>query len=246
MEKGTYEIDLLHIVRVLWSKAWIVAISCILLGAVGFGYARLSITPVYESSALMYVNNSSISLGGASVTISSGQLSAAKSLIETYSVIMHSRMTLDAVIRKTQVGYTYEQLNAMVQAKSVNETEIFSITVSSTNPEEAVTLANAIADVLPDKIGDIVAGSSVKIVDRAVTARRTTPGARRYVMIGFLLGFVLSALVIIAADMLDSVVRNEEYLIQTYELPILGLVPDLRSPGSGSNYGTGSDRRQKA
>ena len=93
MEKGTYEIDLLHIVKVLWSKAWIVAISCILLGAVGFGYARLSITPVYESSALMYVNNSSISLGGASVTISSGQLSAAKSLIETYSVIMHSRMT---------------------------------------------------------------------------------------------------------------------------------------------------------
>ncbi|MBO4854513.1 MAG: hypothetical protein J5482_05195, partial [Oscillospiraceae bacterium] len=69
-ETSAYEIDLLRIVKVLWSKAWIIAVSCILLGAVGFGYARWHVTPMYESSALMYVNNSSISLGGASVTIS--------------------------------------------------------------------------------------------------------------------------------------------------------------------------------
>ncbi|MBO4853817.1 MAG: hypothetical protein J5482_05200, partial [Oscillospiraceae bacterium] len=62
---------------------------------------------------------------------------------------------------------------------------------------------------------------------------------------GLLLGFVVSALVIVAADMLDSVVRSEEYLMQMYELPILGLVPDLRSPESGSDYGTNADRRQK-
>ena len=245
-ETGAYEIDLLRIVKVLWSKAWIIVVSCILLGAVGFGYARFRITPMYESSALMYVNNSSISLGSASVTISSGQLSAAKSLIDTYSVIMHSRMTLNTVIRKLNAGYTYEQLKSMVRAQSVNETEIFSITVTSADPDEAVKLANAIADVLPDKIGDVVNGSSVKIVDRAEVSYRVTPGARRYVMIGFLLGFLISALAIVAADMLDSVVRNEEYLMQTYELPILGLVPDLRTTESGSDYGKSSDRGQKA
>lgn len=244
-ETNAYEIDLLHLVKVLWSKAWIIAVSCILLGVMGFGYARLRVTPVYESSALLYVNNSSISLGGTSVSISSGQLSAAKSLIDTYSVIMHSRMTLNAVIRKANVGYTYEQLNAMVRAQSVNDTEIFSITVTSEDPAEAVKLANAIADVLPDKIGDVVNGSSVKIVDRAEVSYRVTPGARRYALIGFLLGFLISALVIVAADMLDSVVRNEEYLMQTYELPVLGLVPDLRAPESGSDYGTNSSRKKE-
>lgn len=246
-ETGAYEIDLLRIVKVLWSRAWIIVIACVVLAVAGYGYARMTITPRYEASALMYVNNSSFSLNGATVTFSTGQLSAATRLIDTYSVIMKTRMTLNAVIRKTNVDYTYEQLSGMVRAGSVNETEIFSITVSSTDSEEAVLLANAIADVLPDKIGDVVEGSSVKVVDYAVKGSRVTPGARRYATIGLLMGLVLSSLVIVAADMLDSVVRNEEYLMQTYDLPILGLVPDLRTQENGGEYGSKNpERRQKA
>ena len=242
-DSDVYEIDLLRLAKVLWKRAWIIVTATILVGVLFFGYSRFLITPRYESRALMYVNNSSISVGGASFTFSTSQLSAAKSLVDTYAVILKSRTTLNAVIRKTGVDYTYEELNNMVRAASVNNTEIFAITVNSTDPEEAEMLANAIADILPDKISDIVDGSNVSIVDRAVVStKKVSPSNSRYAMIGLLLGFILSSLIVILTDLFDDVIRNDDYLTQTYDVPILGVIPDLTSRSderSGYGYGYG-------
>ena len=235
-----YEIDLLQLARALWQHVLIIAAACVVLAAVGYGYGKLMITPKYEASALMYVNNSSISLGGASVTFSTSQLSAARSLVDTYSVIMKTRMTLNSVIRQTGVNYSYEALSKMVRAESKDETEIFTITVTSTDPEEAALLANCIADTLPDKISDVMEGSSVKIVDRAVVpVRPVSPGARRYAMIGFLLGLVISCGVVILVELNDTVIRDEEYLMQNYDLPLLGVVPDLQQKTEQSSSRAG-------
>ena len=81
-ENDEIEIDLLHLVKVLWKKAWIIILCSILLGAITFSYAFYFVTPQYESKAMMYVNNSSISFGGTSLSISSGELSAAKTLLQ--------------------------------------------------------------------------------------------------------------------------------------------------------------------
>lgn len=242
-ESEVYEIDLLRLAKLLWRRAWIIVAATILVGTLSFGYSKLFITPRYESRALMYVNNSSISVGGASLTFSSSQLSAAKSLVDTYAVILKSRTTLNAVIRKTGVDYTYEELNSMVRAASVNDTEIFAITVNSADPEEAEMLANAIADILPDKISDIVEGSSVSVVDRAVVStRKVSPSNSRYAAIGLLLGFFLSSAIVILSDLFDDVIRNDDYLTQTYDIPILGIIPDLTSRSderAGYGYGYG-------
>ena len=85
---------------------------------------------------MMYVNNSSISVGNTSVSITSGDISAAQSLVKTYIVIMQSRKTLNAVIEQAKLPYTYEQLKSMVSANAVNATEIFEINVTGADPEE--------------------------------------------------------------------------------------------------------------
>lgn len=63
----------------------------------------------------------------------------------------------------------------MVQAEAVNSTEVFSIDVTSPDPQEAELIANAIADILPDRIADIVEGSSVKIRRLRDSFRRKSP-----------------------------------------------------------------------
>lgn len=240
VEDGTYEIDLLRILKVLWSHAWIIVISTLLVGALAFSYAKFLVEPTYQARTLMYVNNKSISVGGASVTFSAGELNAAKSLVDTYSVILKTRTTLNAVIRQTGVNYTYEQLNSMVRAASVNNTEIFAIIVTSTDPQEAELLANAIADILPGKIGDVVEGSSVSVVDRAVVPKhRIAPSHSKYAAIGLALGFLISCLAVILADLFDDVIRGDDYLTQTYDVPVLGIIPDLSVQSvEKTGYGT--------
>ena len=103
-------IDLLHLAKVLWKHAIAIVLAGLIFGAAAFIGTKVFITPMYDARALMYVNSTNLSLGGSKVSISTAEISAAKSLVDTYSVILKTRMTLEDVIEQSGVGYTYEQL----------------------------------------------------------------------------------------------------------------------------------------
>ncbi len=141
---------------------------------------------------------------------------------------MQSRQTLNAVIEQAGLPYTYDELKEMVSAASVNNTEIFEIVATSPDPEEAELIVNTISDILPDKIADIVEGSSVRVVDYGVVpVYPVSPNVTRFALIGFLLGGAVSIGLIILLELLNNAIRSEDYLIQTYHLPVLAVVPAM-------------------
>lgn len=230
------EIDLLKLAGALWHRAWAIVMTMVLFGGAAFSYAYFLVTPLYQSSALMYVNNSSFSVG--STAISLADLNASKSLVDTYLVIMKTRMTLNEVIEDAELNYSYEELRDMIDAASVNGTEIFRITVTSPDPWEAEKIANTIVKILPRKIEEVMDGSSVRAVDYAVAPdRKSSPSITKYTAIGLALGFAVSCTVIILIELLDEQIRSEDQLTQAYELPLLASIPDLRSVKTLSGYG---------
>ncbi len=234
-ENGEIEIDLLHLIKVLWKKAWIIILCSILLGAITFSYAFYFVTPQYESKAMMYVNNSSISFGGTSLSISSGELSAAKTLLQIYIIILESRTTLETVIDIADLEYTYEELEKMVEATSVNGSEVFQIVATSEDPAEAELIVDTIVDVLPNRIAEIVDGSNVRLVDSAILpTERSSPSYTKFALIGLLLGFVGSCGIIVVIDLLDTTIRDDDYLFQRYNIPVLAVVPDANQKTSKS------------
>ena len=158
-----YTIDVLHIFRSLWHRAWIIAVAGFLAAVIGFSYATFFIAPTYSSSIMLYVNNNSFSVGGTSVSISSSQIVAAQSLVRTYSEILMNRTTLERVIDKADVPYTYEQIKGMITPASSNDTEIMIVTVVAEDPYVAAKIANCIAEVLPVRISEIIDGASMEV-----------------------------------------------------------------------------------
>ena len=122
------EVDMITLMSALWRRAWIIALISVVLGAICFAWARFLITPTYEASALMYVNNTQ----DPGKPISNSELSAAQSLVDTYMVILSSRTTLDQIRSAAKLTYTDKQLTKMIRAQAVNGTEVFEITVAST------------------------------------------------------------------------------------------------------------------
>lgn len=229
-------VDLLRLARALWRRTWAIILAMVLFGGAAFAYAYYLITPMYEASALMYVNNSSFSVG--STAISLADLNASKSLVDTYLVIMKTRMTLNEVIEQAELNYSYEDLYNMVNATSVDETEIFRVTVTSSDPIEAEKIANTIVEILPKKIEEVMDGSSVRAVDYAVVPnRKSSPSITKYTAIGLAVGFALSCAIIVVLELLDEQIRSEDQLAQTYELPLLASIPDLMSAKTRSGYG---------
>jgi capsular polysaccharide biosynthesis protein len=166
--KEYYTIDVMHIMKTLWNRAWIIALVGFLSAAIGFSFSAFVIKPTYSSSIMLYVNNNSFSLGNTDFSISSSQLTAAQSLVRTYSEILNNRTTLERVIDKTDAPYTYKELSKMIEAAPSNDTEIMRVTVTSEDPYEAARIANGIAEVLPMRVSEIIDGATMEVVDSAI------------------------------------------------------------------------------
>ena len=236
--KEYYTIDLVHVMKSLWRRVWIIILSALLAAGIGFSLATFFISPTYSSSIMLYVNNSSISFGDASFSISSSEITAAQGLVKTYSEILNNRTTLERVIDETGVSYTYKELSKMVTAESSNETEIMRVTVTTENPYEASKIANCIAEVLPERISEIIDGATMEVVDSAIpNTNKVAPSRTQYTVVGFLLGVLISVVILVIVALMDDTIHDEEYVLQNYDCPILAKIPNLvNSGGKRSSY----------
>ena len=126
----------------------------------------------------------------------------------------------------------------MISASPSNETEIMKVKVTAKDPYEASDIANTIAEVLPVRIAEIIDGASMEVVDSAIPVlEKIAPNITRYTAIGLVLGVLLSAAVIVIMAMMDDTIHDEDYVIKTYDYPILAKVPDLMSTGTKKRYG---------
>lgn len=181
----------------------------------------------------MYVNNSTTS----KANMSSSDIAAAQSLVDTYITIIQSDTVLTDVIGRSNSLYTTGQLNKMISARSLNNTEVFQVNVTSEDPNEAQALANSIADTAPEYLSDIVTGTSVKIIDRAKFSDvPTSPNVLSNTMIGLVAGFMLASGLILLVSLMDTRIKTEQDLQRITDLPILGAISDFEN-ASSNNYG---------
>lgn len=238
------EIDLQRLFGALLNKAWLVGLVAVVCAVATFLGTFFFVTPLYESDVKFYVNNSS-SVGDVSVKLTNTDISAAKSLVDTYIVILNTRQVLNDVIDYAGVDYTYSQIKSMISAGSVSSTEVFKVVVTSPDPLEAKKIADAIAYILPKQITTIIDGTSTKVADAAVTpVKASSPSYSKNAVIGFLVGMVATMAVIVILDLLNTSVRTEEDIERSCDYPVLAAVPDMTAPVKGGYYGAYGKKKQ--
>lgn len=235
------EIDLQRLLDALLSKSLLIGIVAVVCAVITFLGTFFFVTPLYQSAAMFYVNNSALSFGEASLSISSADISASRGLVKSYIVILNTRETINEVIDYADIDRTYGQVMDMISAESVNATEIFKVVVTSPDPQEAKAIADAIAYILPKRIASIIEGTSAKIVDSAViSATPSSPNYSRNVVIGFGLGVFLAAAWVILRALMDITIRSEADITQNCKFPILAGIPNMEVHSKGgSDYGCG-------
>lgn len=221
----TMEIDLREVGKTIIKRIWIIALCAVIVGASVLVYTVNFVTPQYQANVTIYVNNNS---SGDENYISSSDLAVALRLVATYVNIIQSNTVLEEVVDEAGLLLSPDQVRRMISAEAVGETEMFRVTVTTPNPQMSADLANAIAKVAPDKIAEIIEGSSAKIIDYArVPEGRCSPNYVTNTIIGALVGAVLAIVVILLQSLLDVRVKTEEDLQNIYNIPVLGTIPDL-------------------
>lgn len=241
-----FEIDLQRVFAAIWNKAWLLAVVSVLCAVLAFVGTFYLITPTYQSSAMFYVNNNSISMGDTSLSISSSDIVASRNLVNTYSVILKTRETINMVIDYAGIDRSYNDVKDMITAVAVDETEIFRVTVTSPDPQEAKQIADAIAYILPSRIKTIIKGSYGEVVDHAVVAAKpSSPSYTKNAVLGFALGLLLTVAAIVLKEIFDITIRTDEDIQQSCCHPILAAVPDMTAVSKGNRYYSYGNKQKK-
>lgn len=229
------EIDLIPLLKALVNKIWLMLIVGLVLGSVGYGLTKLLLKPTYRCEFTAYINNQHAQSDKNSVANS--DLLAAQQITKTLQYIIQSNTIMSASLQSIDSDLTTSQLRKMVSTEIKDETELISVYVVSEDPEKSYMLATAISKTAPKYMAEIVEGSSMKIVDYPVlNTNRFGPSYIKYGLLGFLLGVLIIIIKTAIEFFKDDKIKSEYEIEERFDIPLLGIIPDVALSGSGEGY----------
>lgn len=176
-----------------WKLLSICAVVC--AAAVLLGTWALS-KPQYQSSVLFYISNHT---DGNS--ISNSDMEVSRELVEYYIVMLKTRPCLTEVIETAGIDIEPDQLQEMLSAEAVGSTAMLRVSITGSDPQQVFSIAQAVADVLPESIAPMIEGSSAGVVEPPAAAEKTgSPAYFKNGVIGFCIGLSISALFVITGE----------------------------------------------
>ena len=216
------ELSLKDILVILWAKVWAIVLCVVLFAAGAFVISNYFIEPVYQSRVSLYVFNGDTKVK----ETSSNDLIMAQRLVDSYIAVLQSDKFLNSVIQDVGLETTPKLLRKQLKMSAITDTELFEVVVSEDSPVLAYKIANSIRKLAPNGVKKIVQTGRTEIVDVPVVATKpSSPNILLNTVIGAILGFVGSCMLILLLDMLDTKIKSKEDIINRYQVPILGSVP---------------------
>ena len=238
------EIDLQKLLLAYLRKWWLIVAAAVVAGLLALYVTANFITPMYEAEVTVYVNN--IRSDQQVEYISNTNLATSQRLVNTYIAIIESGTLLEKVAEESGLEVTVKDIHKAMKAEQVDDTELFTVTITLPDPEQAAQLANTLAEVAPSEIGEIVEGSSTKIIDYAkVPEAPSSPNKGRSTVLGALVGIVVAVLYVTLRFLLDVRIKDEEDLTALFNLPVLSQIPTFVPDGTTrkGSYGYGNETK---
>lgn len=215
------EIDLLELLRVLWSKIGYVILAALALGLLMVLVSKVFMKPQYESTTKMYV----LSKQDSSSTVTSGDLQASSLLIKDYAELIQSRQVVETVIAQLNLDLTYEEFLNKITVTTQNDARILSITVKDEDPYVASQMADAIR-VAADHIQNVMNTEAVNVVDEAnIPDEPVSPSIKKNGLIGAIAGAFIAIVIIIIVYLTNDTIQTSEDVERYLGVSTLGIIP---------------------
>ncbi|CYW30663.1 YveK family protein [Streptococcus suis] len=222
-EVNATEIDVLSLLKTLWSKKFLIIITALFGAGIAFVYSSFLVTPQFDSTTRIYVVSQNVEAGAG---LTNQELQAGTYLVKDYKEIILSQDVLSRV--KTELGLV-EDISDKITVNIPVDTRIVSITVRDADPNVSARIANSLRTVAAQKIIEVTKVSDVTTLEEAVPAEQpSTPNTKRNIAIGMLAGTMLAVGFVLVVDILDDRVKRPQDIEEVMGLTLLGVVPDFK------------------
>ena len=234
------EIDVLRLLRMLWKKVWIIVGVMGIFAILSWAYSSLMIQPMYRTSFSAYINNREITDETTNNSTTTSDLNASRGLMYVYEDIVASR----TVLQKAAAKCGFRISSSMVSVVTAESAPILTVYVTTNDPVHSQQLAEAIADVAPDQVAEVVKGSTMTLIDPPFTPSRPySPNIMRNVIYSMILGLLTAVVALVIIDVVYDNVLEGDDLENRYHIPVVGRIPDYQiAQRNDSRYGQPKER----
>ena len=224
-EQNMMEIDVFHLLKILWKRKLLIALVAFVTGIVAFAYSSFIVKPEFTSTTRIYVVNRN---QGDKPGLTNQDLQAGSYLVKDYREIILSQDVLEKVTTDLKLELPPKGLASKIKVTVPVDTRIVSISVTDRAPEEASRIANSLREVAAQKIISVTRVSDVTTLEEARPATSpSSPNIRRNTMVGFLAGAVVMVVTVLLVEILDTRVKRPEDIEDVMKISLLGVIPDL-------------------
>ncbi len=157
-DSAVFAVDFAKAIKKFW---YIILCLALIFGFSAGSFKYKNYQPMYESSVSFSVTAVSYSANGNAVFASYYDNNSASQLSKTFPYILNTAMMKNALKNELQSSY----INGAISASSVAaDSNIFKVTVTSNNPEDAYNIVNAVVNVYPEVAVFVVGNISLKIL----------------------------------------------------------------------------------
>lgn len=205
MEEVSFE----EIFTIIRQRIKLIITWCILGLLLSSIYTFLVVTPQYESSSRIVVNQTQ----NTNQTITNLDIQTNLNLINTYQSIIKEPIILEDVIKKSNSELTVGQLRKKINIQIQDSSLVFGISILDKNPYVSAELANAISTTFEEKIGGILDVQSVTILSEAVpNIIPVSPNMVLNLAIGTILGSIVGIAMAFLNEVLDKRVKDSRII----------------------------------
>lgn len=139
-----------------------------LIGMLISFFVTMSMTPIYKSSAQLFVSTPASAVDISTLLTGS---SFSQQRVKSYAQIINSPVNLEPVVKDLKLKVSAEELSKNITATAPLDTVLISLVVTDTNPKRAARIANAVAQqfgitVKSLELQEIDTESPIKVSDR--------------------------------------------------------------------------------
>ena len=222
-DKGRFEISLGELVAVIIGKFWILILAGLLAAVAAYYYTAEMATPLYKSTARVYILNRQSSL---STSIS--DLNSAVTLKDDFKVLIKSNEVYRQVLESVgENPANYKSIKGQLSLDN-NETRFVDITITDKDPVRAKLLVDAFAKVARKKAIEIMGVEDITIEEYGeIPIAPSSPEMSKNILLAVFAGVVLAAAIIIVTHIFNDSVRTPDDVEKALGICVLGSIPDI-------------------
>jgi len=229
----TKQITIADLLQMFLQHIKLIIVITLIGGLLAFLYVSYMVTPIYSTSALILVQNGSTfeinnsgnannttTLNGEKVNMS--DISSSQMLANTCATLF----TVDPDMKSIISG-------ASISISTVEDSYFLRINSTSSDPHTAADIANLVANTAPEVFkkyfGD--AGKVDTVDEAAVPSKPSSPDKMRYVIMGLLIGLVISLAISFLLEVVDTTIKPGDDLYKQYDIPVFAEILDFDAEG---------------